>query len=258
MFFIDTHCHIDFEWFDEDRDTIVQNAKDKNVQYMVNIGCETKSNIKVRKNSQTYENVFFTSGIHPSDVEEETDAVFDQIREFSKDKKMRAVGEIGLDYFKYDNDIEIQKSFFRKAIQVAHEVKRPIVVHDRDAHDDVYDILSEENVGDIGGVMHCFAGDAEYAKKVVDLGMHISFTGVVTFKNAKYDDIIEAVPMNRLMLETDSPFLTPHPHRGKRNEPSYIPLIAEKIASVKNLSIDEVMEQTTKNAIEFFGLPLEV
>ena len=256
MFFIDTHCHIDFEWFDEDRAEVVEKAKQENVKYLVNIGCETRSNIKVRTNSQTFENVFYTAGIHPSDVEEETDDIFQQIIDFSKDEKMVAVGEIGLDYYKYDNDRSVQKHFFKKAIETAHQINKPIVVHDRDAHEDVYTLLKDGNVSSIGGVMHCFGGDAAYAKEIIDLGMHISLTGVITFKNANYDEIIETIPMERLMLETDAPFLTPHPYRGKRNDPSYLPLIAEKIATVKGLSVEDVMTITTENAIKFFKLPI--
>lgn len=257
MFYIDSHCHIDFEWFNDDRDAVVDRAKAANVQYLVNIGCEVVSNEKVKQNSKTYPNVFFTSGIHPSDVDEANESVFEQIRAFSQDEKMVAVGEIGLDYFKYDGDRDRQKHFFRTALRLAAELKKPVVVHNRDSHDDIYAILKEENVGNFGGVMHCFAGNAEFATSIIELGMHISLTGNITFKNAKYDDIIEAIPIDRLMLETDSPFLTPHPHRGKRNEPANIPLIAQKIADVKAMSIQKVQEITTKNAIKFFNLQLE-
>lgn len=257
MYFIDSHCHIDFDWFDDDRDDVVRRAKDANVDILVNIGCEKKSNEKVRENSRKYSNVFFTAGIHPSDVDASDESVFEQIEAFSRDEKMVAVGEIGLDYFKYDGDRDRQRRFFSTAIRTAKAVGKPVVIHNRDSHDDMYEICKREAVGDVGGVMHCFAGTADYARSILDLGMHISLTGNITFKNAKYDEIIEAIPLERLMLETDSPFLTPHPHRGKRNEPAYIPLIAEKIAAVKGVSLEVVQKQTRKNTIEFFKLPLE-
>lgn len=254
MFYIDSHCHIDFENFDEDRDAVVERAKAAGVHYLINIGCESKTNQKVFENSQNYKNVFFSSGIHPSDVEAESYAVFEQIRTFAKHKKMLAVGEIGLDYYKYDNDRALQKYFFEQAIDTAHELKKPIVIHNRDAHEDVYDILKEKQVSEIGGVMHCFAGSADYASSIIELGLHISLTGVITFKNADYDEIIRRIPIERLMLETDSPFLSPHPFRGKRNEPERIPLIAQKIADVKKVSLETVMEETTKNCISFFKM----
>ena len=255
-FYIDSHCHIDFDWFDEDRDDIVEKAKSANVQYLINIGCEKKSNINVRNNALKYDNVFFTSGIHPSDVMEADDTVFDQIKEFANDENMVAVGEIGLDYYKYDGDRDRQKQFFRTALKTAIELKKPVVIHNRDAHDDLEMVLKEENIDQIGGVMHCFAGTADYATRMVEMGLHISFTGNITFKNAKYDDVIAAIPMERILLETDSPFLTPHPHRGKRNDPSYIPLIAEKISDIKKIPVDVVRHLATENTIRLFNLPL--
>lgn len=256
MYYIDSHCHIDFDWFDEDRDDVIHRATESNVKYLINIGCEMESNMKVKANAEKYPNVFFTSGIHPSDVLDASDEVFQQITQFSSNEKMVAVGEIGLDYYKYDGDRDRQKYFFRTAIQTAKSLGKPVVIHNRDAHDDIEEILIDEQISEIGGVMHCFAGTAKYAQRMVAHGLHISFTGNITFKNAKYDDIIDAVPIDRILLETDSPFLTPHPHRGRRNEPAHIPLVAEKIANVKGLSLSEVQDITTKNTINLFKLPL--
>ena len=256
MYFIDTHCHIDFNSFDEDRDLIIEKAKQQNVNYLINIGCEKKSNQRVFENSLRYENVFFTSGIHPSDVDEADVTIFDQIKSFSKEVKMVAVGEIGLDYFKYDGNRHRQKEFFKKALNIAAEIKRPVVIHNRDADDDMADIL-KTNLK-TKAVLHCFASTPDFAKHMVDLGIFISFTGIITFKNSTYDEVVRKIPIEQIMLETDSPFLTPHPFRGKRNDPSYIPLIAEKIAELKNVSIEDVKRITTKNAINFFNLPLTV
>ena len=256
MFYIDTHCHIDFDWFDEDRDQMLEKVEEANVKYLVNIGCEKKSNEKVKKNAERYQHVFFSTGIHPSDVEEADDSIFDQMKNYATHKKMVAIGEIGLDYFKYDNDRNTQKYFFEKAIEIAHELKKPIVVHNRDADQDMYDILKSAEIEKIGGVLHCFSSPVDVAEKMVDIGMHLSFTGNITFKNSKLTDSVKVVPMDKIMLETDSPFLTPHPNRGKRNDPSYIPLISEKVAEIKGLEVSDVMEKTTKNAIRFFKLDI--
>ncbi|MCB0279318.1 MAG: TatD family hydrolase [Calditrichaeota bacterium] len=256
MFFIDTHCHIDFDSFDNDRDQVVQKAREKDVHYLINIGCERLSNQKVLENSKRFENVYFSSGIHPSDVDQSDLTVFDQIEEFASQEKMVAVGEIGLDYFKYDGDRERQKTYFKKAIQLAAKLEKPIVVHNREADQDVAEILRNELK--TRAVLHCFASTAEFAREMVDLGIFISFTGIITFKNSTYDDVVKSVPIEQLMLETDSPFLTPHPFRGKRNDPSYIPLIAEKVASLKNMTIEDVQRKTTENAIRFFNLPFAI
>jgi TatD DNase family protein len=256
MFYIDTHCHIDFDWFDEDRDQMLEKVKAANVNYLINIGCEKRSNEKVKKNSERYDNVFFSSGIHPSDVDEADDTVFDQMKEFSKNPKMVAIGEIGLDYFKYDNDRNKQKYFFEKAIETAHELNKPIVVHNREADQDMYDILKSSEIEKIGGVLHCFSSPVDVAEKMIDIGMHLSFTGNITFKNSKLSDSVRLVPLDRLMLETDSPFLTPHPNRGKRNDPSYIPVISDKVAEIRGITTKEVMESTTSNALKFFNLKI--
>lgn len=254
MFYIDTHCHIDFDWFDEDRDDVVAKAKDNQVNYLINIGCESKSNKKVFDNSRKYNNVFFSAGIHPSDVDQSDESIFTEIEEYAKDEKMVAVGEIGLDYFKYDGDRNRQKSFFKQALNLASNLDKPVVIHNRSSDEDVHDIIKSDLNGK--AVLHCFASSAEYAKTMVDLGVHISFTGIITFKNSTYDDVVRTVPIEQLMLETDSPFLTPHPFRGKRNDPSHIPLIAEKVAELKQMSVEDVQRITTENAIRFFDLPI--
>lgn len=253
-YYIDTHCHIDFDWFDEDREAVVERALRENVRLMINIGCDYASNERVRVNSQRWEAVYYAAGIHPSDVDGADDRVFAQIREYAQDEKMVAVGEIGLDYFKYDGDRQRQRDYFTRALQLAIEVNKPVVIHNRDSHTDLESILNEYAADLPGAVLHCFAGTPAFAERMIALGCHLSFTGNITFKNANYDPVLEVTPIDRIMLETDSPFLTPHPFRGKRNEPARLPLIAEKIASVKEMSVANVQSTTTATAMRFFRL----
>jgi TatD DNase family protein len=198
--------------------------------------------------------VFASVGIHPNDCAKTTDADLDQVIQMAKTEKAIAIGEIGLDYYRQHTSKEKQQEILRKQIQIARDLGLPIIIHNRDAHDDIYNVLKEEKAEEISGVFHSFFGKIEFLKSILDLNYHVSFTGPVTFKNANYNKLVECVPLEQLLLETDSPFLAPVPFRGKRNEPSYVRYIAEKIAQVKGISMEKLAEITTENAKNLFRL----
>ena len=192
-------------------------------------------------------------GFHPHDAENMKDSDFDTLREMTKHQKIRAIGEIGLDYYYDHSPRDIQKARFTDQLNLARELNFPVIIHDRDAHEDCLNIL--RNFTDLKVVYHCYSGSLEYAKILISLGFHLSFTGAATFKNAKAAPaVIEWMPLDKIMIETDSPYLAPVPHRGKRNFPGFVPLVAEKIAEIRGISVDEVADITFKNGNEFFNI----
>lgn len=252
---IDTHAHLDFKSFANDFPEVVLRAKEAGLINIINIASTPESNKDIIK--LVNENDFFygTLGIHPHDSKLANDFWYNYIKKNLTHNRIVAIGEIGLD-FHYDHSPKnIQKTVFRSMINIAKENKLPIIIHDREAHKDTMDILIEEKAYEIGGVFHCFSGDSDFAKKVLDLGFYISITGVVTYKNAKnIQQVVKDIPLNRLLIETDCPFLTPEPFRGKRNEPSYVSYVAQKIADLKGVSIEVISIETTKNAKALFKI----
>lgn len=251
----DSHAHLDSERFEGERDEIVARAKAAGLALIMNPGASYESSIKAVEMSERYDMVYAAVGIHPHDADTVDETMMNLIKALAKKDKVKAIGEIGLDYY-YDNSPrEVQKTIFRAQIQVAKSLKLPIIIHDRDANDDVMRILKEENPFDTGVVLHCFSGSAELARQYVKLGAYISIAGPLTFKNnRKTIEVVETVPLDRLFVETDSPFLTPVPYRGKRNEPAYVEYVADKIAEIKGLSFEEVAEATYDNACQFFNI----
>lgn len=255
---VDSHAHITFSDFDSDRDEVVERAKLAGVEFIITIGAGEgiEGNARAVELSKKYECVFATVGVHPHDAEKLPDDYISKLRAFAKEKKVVAIGEIGLDYFRKHAGVEAQKKVFRECLQLAHELALPCVIHSRDAHEDTLEIIKEIGVPKRGGVFHCFSGSAELAKKVCDMGFLISVPGVVTFGGAgQLKEVVALTALEKIIIETDCPFLAPEPYRGKRNEPAYVKLVAEKIAEIKALRFEDVARVTTLNAKRFFELP---
>lgn len=250
---IDTHTHINCieEISVED---IIKNALDNGVEKLI-VPAAYPTDIEVVKElAQKYENVYGLLGVHPSEVKGWNDDLIDKIKEYSKSSKIVGIGEIGLDYYWDKSFNDLQKEVFIKQIKLANELNFPISVHDREAHKDTFDILTEYNKNS-AVVMHCFSGSVEFMKECVKQGWHIAIGGVVTFKKAiKMKEVAKEVPLDKLLLETDAPYLTPVPYRGKTNQPAYVKYVAEEIASIRGISFEEVDEITTQNAKKVFSL----
>ncbi len=250
---IDTHTHINCieEISVED---IIKNALDNGVEKLI-VPAAYPTDIEVVKElAQKYENVYGLLGVHPSEVKGWNDDLIDKIKEYSKSSKIVGIGEIGLDYYWDKSFNDLQKEVFIKQIKLANELNFPISVHDREAHKDTFDILTEYNKNS-AVVMHCFSGSVEFMKECVKQGWYIAIGGVVTFKKAiKMKEVAKEVPLDKLLLETDAPYLTPVPYRGKTNQPAYVKYVAEEIASIRGISFEEVDEITTQNAKKVFSL----
>lgn len=256
--FIDTHCHLDMDNYSTDFNDVIARAATSGVAQIITIGIDIPSSIRAVMLAKEHNMLFATVGIHPHDVDSIGNSTYSHLTELLENNKEYIVGlgEIGLDYFKNYSDVSSQRKHFKKQLQLAKEFMLPIVIHDRDAHEDTLSILKEIGPFPNGGVLHCFSSDISFARKILELDLHISIPGVVTFKNAHVlQEVAKNIPLDRMLLETDGPFLSPMPYRGKRNEPSYIPYIAGKIAELRNIEISTVAELTTKNARELFKLP---
>ncbi|MGO1061125.1 TatD family hydrolase [Planococcus sp. FY231025] len=253
--FIDTHVHLNADQYDEDLNEVIDRALENNVTKMIVIGFDRKTIQRAMELAEKYEFIYAVVGWHPVDAIDCTEEDLKWIEELAAHKKVVAIGETGLDYHWDKSPKEVQQEVFRKQIRLAKKVKLPIIIHNRDATEDVLRILKEEDAKEVGGVMHCFGGSVETARESIAMNFMISLGGPVTFKNAKKPkEVAEAIGLEHLLIETDAPYLAPHPYRGKRNEPSYVPLVAEEIARLKNVSVEEVAEATTRNAEQFFKL----
>ncbi len=254
--FVDTHTHLQFETFNEDRELVIQRAIENNVGAMITIGTDLSSSRQAVELAEKYAAVYAAVGIHPTDCEQADDHDFEQIRELAGHEKVVAIGEVGLDYYHMRASKEKQINSFVYQIQMARELELPLIIHNRDSHQDLYDVLKEQNIPQQGAVLHSFSGDMDFLEKILELNLLISFTGNITFKNSKSDDLVKNTPLECLLLETDSPFLTPAPFRGKRNEPAFVVHTAQKIADLKGVSLKEVETVTTDNAVHFFRLDI--
>lgn len=253
--FIDTHVHLNADQYEEDLQEVIDRALEANVKKMVVIGFDRITIERAIKLVEEYSFIYAVVGWHPVDAIDCTEEDLRWIEELAAHEKVVGIGEMGLDYHWDKSPKDIQQEVFRKQIRLAQKVKLPIIIHNRDATEDVIRILQEEEAYLTGGIMHCFGGSVETAKQCIDMNFMISLGGPVTFKNAKKPKEVAAeIPLEYLLIETDAPYLAPHPHRGKRNEPALVPLVAEEIARLKGISIEEVAEATTKNAERFFNL----
>lgn len=253
---VDTHCHLDFEDFDSDREDVIRRASEAGVKFMINIGSSLEGTRKSIALAEKHESVYASIGIHPHDAKELTDDALAELKKLAKHEKVVAVGEVGLDYYRDLSPREIQREAFRKFIRLAKETNRPLIIHCREAGQDLLKILKEEITPPIRGVIHCFPSDEDFLRRALDLRLYVSFTCNVTFKNAsKLRQLVkEHVPMDRLLLETDAPFLAPEGFRGKRNEPSYITYLVDELASIKGLTKEDVARVTSWNSKRLFGL----
>lgn len=251
---IDTHCHLDMEAFDDDRDEVVKRATGAEVKYIINAGSDRDGNLKGLDISEKYRNVYSAVGIHPHDAKTLDEKLFKEVKKWVKLPKVVAVGEIGLDYHYLHSPKGVQIEAFRRQIALANNLNLPIIVHSREAKKDTLRILQDE-VTDISGVLHCFSGDLDMAKKAMELGFYISFAGPVTFKNAsELREVARFVPDEFLLIETDAPYLSPVPMRGKRNEPSYLKHTAWVIADLRGISVTDLSRITTLNAMKLFKI----
>lgn len=249
--YIDTHCHIYKEYYG-DIDKAINEAKNEKVNKLVVIGCDKDSIREVTETLSTRENIYYALGFHPSEANDITDRDIDLLEEqIKKDKKVVAIGEIGLDYYWVKDNKEEQKELFIKMLNLAKRNELPVIIHSRDAFQDTYDILKEAKVK---GIIHCFTSSIENAKKYIELGFLLGIGGVLTFKNTKLKEVVKELDLKNIVLETDSPYLTPEPFRGKDNHPKYIPFIAEEISRLKEINIEEVSRITTQNAEELLNI----
>jgi TatD DNase family protein len=250
---IDSHCHIDDARFDTDRQAMMSRACAAGVEHFVTIGCDLETSRAAVALTKEHPFISATVGVHPHEVKLIQEGWYDELRSLARSDRVVAYGEIGLDYHYDHSPRDVQRIRFREQIQLARELKLPIVIHTREAQEDTITILKEEKAHELGGVFHCFSGDAWLAKDALDLGFYLSFSGVVTFQNAvMLREIVKTVPVDRILVETDSPYLTPVPHRGKRNEPAHVRQVAEKIAEIHGISVQEVEDITTKNTKRLF------
>ena len=250
--YIDSHAHYDDEQFDADRDGLLPKLHESGVRNIINIGCSMERSEFSVELAKKYPFVYAAVGIHPEDASGAPSDYLEKIRSLAEYEKVVAIGEIGLDYHFEGYDREMQMRFFEEQLDLAKEMDLPVVIHSRDAAEDTMNILSKR--GEVSGVMHCFSGSAETAKQVLKLGMNISFTGVLTFKNArKAIEALKVTPLDRLLLETDCPYMAPEPNTGKRCDSSMIVNVIDKIAEVKDISPEEAAEQTVKNTLRLFS-----
>ncbi|MEE9591069.1 MAG: TatD family hydrolase [Thermodesulfobacteriota bacterium] len=255
--FIDTHAHLDDPRFNKDREDVIKRAIEAGIEHIITVGCwepEKGLDTAVRI-AESYDNIYTAIGAHPHDARVASNDTFQQIEALTEHKKVIAIGETGLDFHYDKSPRNIQMDVFRRHIQIARRSNLPLIIHTREAEGDTLDILKEEGGEEIGGVFHCFSGDHEMARECIKMGFFLSFTGIVTFTNAtNIHEIIKKVPVERILLETDCPYLSPEPHRGKRNEPAFLVETAKKIAEIKALSLEDIARITTLNAKELFGI----
>ncbi|WP_019229636.1 TatD family hydrolase [Sedimentibacter sp. B4] len=249
----DSHAHLDDESFDGDREELINSLYDNDVDTVLNPGADLKTSQNAVKLAEKYPFIYAAVGCHPHDSKCMDDNTMNLFSILANNKKVIAIGEIGLDYYYDNSDRETQRKWFREQIRLAKELDLPYIVHDRDAHEDVFKIMKEEHYSGTRGILHCYSSSVEMAREFIKLGFYISLGGPVTFKKSKTPKLVaHDVPFDRLLIETDSPYLTPEPFRGKRNEPKYVKYVAEEIAAIRNITAEEVAEKTSMNFKRLF------
>ena len=249
----DTHAHLNDPAFDEDRESLIWGLQEKGIEFVLNAGCCLESSKDCIAMAEKYPFVYASVGSHPDSADEVDEEVIEQYRIMAKHPKVKAIGEIGADYYYETIPREIQLTAFRMQMELAKELDMPVIVHERNAHDDGMKVVKEFK--GVTGVFHCYSGSAEMARQLVDMGWYIGFTGVLTFKNArKAVETAERIPLDRIVLETDCPFMAPEPFRGKRNDPGYLYRMAERLAEIRGISVEEVHAVTTENAKKLYRI----
>ena len=256
---IDSHCHLDFSKFDRDRDAVVRRAREAGVELIINPGYNLESSRRAVALTERYPEVYAAVGVHPHEAKTVTDEVIAELRLLAAQPKVVAIGEIGLDFYRDLSPRDVQRRVFWQQLALAADLELPVIVHSREAHDDVMAILMENiqyPISSFKGVLHAFSGDRAMAEKVFDLGFCLGIAGPVTFRNARrLRALVRELPLKRLLIETDAPYLAPHPYRGKRNEPARVALVAAAVAELHGVGETEVGEQTAAAARQLFGLP---
>ena len=252
---IDSHAHLEMPDFKKDLEAVIQRAKESGVEYIFTVGTEKKDWKRALEIAHLHPSVYAILGVHPHNAMEIDDQTYSLLTGLCGNEKVKAYGEIGLDFFRNLLPPDVQLNRFREQIGLARKLGLPIVVHDREAHRETVEILKSEKAEECGGIIHCFSGDYEMAKVCIDMGFYISIPGTITFKNAEgLREIVRKIPLESLLVETDAPFLTPEPFRGKRNEPGYVRYTAEKLAEIKKVTLEKVAEVTTENTLRVYRL----
>ena len=252
---IDSHAHLDDRRFDRDRDMIIKKLQDNGIELVINIGADLKTSIASVALAEKHDNIYAVVGVHPHSAKEIDESTIEILRSFAAREKVLAIGEIGLDFYRDLSPRDLQRKWFKEQIKLAKQVDLPVVIHSRDADQEVFDTLKEAQDGSLRGVMHCYSGSAELAEEFIKLGFYISLAGPVTFKNARVPrEVAKAVPLDKLLVETDSPYLTPEPYRGKRNEPIFVKYVGGTIADIKGISYEELAKATNRNTKRLFGI----
>jgi len=248
-FLVDTHSHVYYKQYKDDLSSIIDSARENGVERIICVGTDIKTSYESIEIANKYNNVFCTVGCHPHDTSKLQNGYIKELEQMCEEPKVVALGETGLDYYYNHSPHSTQKKCFIEHIELSRNVKIPVVIHNRNSDEDLLKILKKYKPR---GVVHCFSGDVTFAREIISLGLFLSFTGIITFNNSTLTDVIKQIELNDFMVETDSPYLTPAPFRGKRNEPKHTKIIAEKIAEIKNLPIQKIIENTTKNAYKLF------
>ncbi len=252
---VDSHAHLEMPEFRMDLEEVIGRAKNSGVDYIFTVGTEKKDWQRTLEICHRYPSLYAILGVHPHNAKEIDSETYPLLKSLCRNGKVKAVGEIGLDFFRNLSPREVQLKRFREQIGLAKELGLPIVVHDREAHQETLEILKTEKAEVCGGIIHCFSGDYGMAKDCIEMGFYISIPGSITFKNAeRFREVVRKIPLDFLLIETDSPFLSPEPFRGKRNEPSFIPYTARKIAEIKKIPFEKVAEATTRNALTVYRI----
>ncbi len=252
---IDSHAHLEMPEFKKDLEVVIQRAKESGVEYVFTVGTEKKDWKRALEIAESHPSIYAILGVHPHNAKEIDEETYPMLRDLCRNEKVKAYGEIGLDFFRNLSPRDLQLKRFREQIDLAKELGLPVVIHDREAHRETVEILKSEGVKDCGGIIHCFSGDYEMARACMDMGFYISIPGSITFKNAgDLREIVRKIPMESLLVETDAPFLAPDPFRGKRNEPSYVRFTAQRVAEVKKITFERIAEITTENALHAYRL----
>jgi TatD DNase family protein len=252
---IDSHAHLEMPEFEKDLEDVIRRAASSGVEYIFTVGTEKRDWRRALEIAKSHANIYAILGVHPHNAKEIDDETYPTLKKLCQEQKVRAYGEIGLDFFRKLSPQGLQTKRFREQIGLARELGLPIVVHDRDAHRETLEILRSEKAEECGGIIHCFSGDDEMAEACLEMGFYISIPGSITFKNAgTFQEVVRKLPLESLLVETDAPFLAPVPFRGKRNEPGYVRYTAQKVAELKKVSLERVAEVTTENALRVFRL----
>lgn len=251
----DSHAHLDSSKFEKDREFVIKRAKDNGVEWIMNPGADLESSMDAVKLAAAHDFIYAAVGVHPHSASTMDESMLAMIKGLARKPKVKAIGEIGLDYHYDFSPRDVQKHWFIEQLKLARELSLPVIIHDREANQDIFNILKQEHAFEHGVLLHCYSGSAELAKQYVHLGAYLSIAGPVTFSNNKKTaEVIKVVPLERLMVETDAPYLTPEPFRGKRNEPMYVEKTCVRLAEIKGISFEEAAKATCENAKRFFGI----